>query len=227
MQRGKSLEKDASSVTPRGSVANGHFSSSKSVPCKAPSTPDLGAFVRAQIETHQPASVIAFSIPDGTTGNVVLASDAKGNRIGDARWWRVNILEHLDLLEKAARRRERRISQWKPNAKTLNRPIIVVGRNDPVRDIDDALRTVKGFRLRICVEGEKELQILGCGWRIVTCQFRGNNVLLHHNGSVASMKRQSFTDLVAANRRLRRKRPKLRLVISNPELRMAETKQAA
>ena len=125
--------------TPRGSVANGHFSSSKSVPCKAPSTPDLGAFVRAQIETHQPASVIAFTIPDGRTGNVVLASDAKGNRIvGDARWWRVNILEHLDLLEKAARRRERRISQWKPNAKTLNRPIIVVGRNEPVKDMDDA-----------------------------------------------------------------------------------------
>ena len=69
--------------------------------------------------------------------------------------------------------------------------------------------------------------MLGCGWRIVTCQFRGNNVLLHHNGSVASMKRQAFKDLVAANRRLRRKRPKLRLVVSNPEPSMAVTKQAA
>ena len=69
--------------------------------------------------------------------------------------------------------------------------------------------------------------MLGCGWRIVTCQFRGNNVLLHHNGSVASMKRQAFKDLVSANRRLRRKRPKLRLVVSNPEPRMAVTKQAA
>ena len=56
--------------------------------------------------------------------------------------------------------------------------------------------------------------MLGCGWRIVTCQFRGNNVLLHHNGSVASMKRQAFRDLVSANRRLRRKPPKLRLVVS-------------
>jgi hypothetical protein len=131
----KKPQKRRLKCTPRGSVANGHFSSSKSVPCKAPSTPDLGAFVRAQIETHQPASVIAFTIPDGRTGNVVLASDAKGNRIvGDARWWRVNILEHLDLLEKAARRRERRIAQWKPNAKTLNRPI-VVGRNEQVKDM--------------------------------------------------------------------------------------------
>ena len=59
--------------------------------------------------------------------------------------------------------------------------------------------------------------MLGCGWRIVTCQFRGNNVLLHHNGSVASMKRQAFRDLVSANRRLRRKHPKLRLVVSNRE----------
>ena len=85
----------------------------------------------------------------------------------------------------------------------------------------------KGFRLRLCIDTEKELQVLGCGWRIVTCQFRGNNVLLHHNGSVASMKRQAFRDLVSANRRLRRKRPKLRLVVSNPEPRMAVTKQAA
>ena len=39
---------------------------------------------------------------------------------------------------------------------------------------------------------EKELQILGCGWRIVTCQFRGDKVLLHHNGNVATMKRANF-----------------------------------
>ena len=91
----------------------------------------------------------------------------------------------------------------------------------------DALGILNGFRVRLCIDAEKELQVLGCGWRIVTCQFRGTKVLLHHNGSVASMKRQAFKELVAANRRLRRKRPKLRLVISNPEPRMAETKQAA
>jgi hypothetical protein len=78
----------------------------------------------------------------------------------------------------------------------------------------------QGFRLRLCIDAEKELQVLGCGWRIVTCQFRGNNVLLHHNGSVASMKRQAFGDLISANRHLRRKRPKLRLVVSHPESRI-------
>ena len=41
------------------------------------------------------------------------------------------------------------------------------------------------------------------------------------------MKRQAFKDLVSANRRLRRKHPKLRLVVSNPGPRMAVTKQAA
>jgi hypothetical protein len=93
----------------------------------------------------------------------------------------------------------------------------VVGRNDPVRDVDDALRTVKGLKLRICIEGEKELQILGCGWRIVTCQFRGNKVLLHYYGNIATMKRKAFKELLAAVRvaRPKRRRPSLRLVVSN------------
>ena len=114
------------------------------------------------------------------------------------------------------RRSRPKALSWLPTAETLRRPIIVVGRNDPVRDVDDALGTVKGFRVRICIEGEKELQILGCGWRVVTCQFRGKNVLLHHNGNVATMKRPAFKALIAANKRLRRKRPVLRLVVSNP-----------
>jgi hypothetical protein len=106
-----------------------------------------------------------------------------------------------------------------PTAGALRRPIIVVGRNDPVRDIDDALGRVKGFKLRICIEGEKELQILGCGWRIVTCQFRGRKVLLHHNDNVVAMKRQAFKELVAAIQtvRLKRRRPFLRLVVANPK----------
>ena len=57
-------------------------------------------------------------------------------------------------------------------------------------------RLMKGFKLRICIEGEKELQILGCGWRIVTCQFRGDKVLLHYSGSVAAMKRKAFMELL-------------------------------
>ena len=108
----------------------------------------------------------------------------------------------------------------------LNRPIIVVGRNDPVRDVDDALRTVKGFRLSICVDGENELQILGCGWRIVTCQFRGDEVLLHHNGNVATMKRKAFKELLVRAVRPKRRRPSLRLVVSNPVLSIVDAEAA-
>ena len=199
--------------TPLGSVANGPFSLTNSVACKPPQTPDLGAFVRAQIVAQEDEpNPIGFSLPDSTKGRVWLASDRNHSKlIGDDRLWRVNteeLLRQKDRLPKAI--------FWLPTAKTLHRPIIVVGRNDPVRDVDDALRTVKGFRVRICIEGEKELQILGCGWRVVTCQFRGKNVLLHHNGNVATMKRPAFKALIAANKRLRRKRPMLRLVISNP-----------
>ena len=67
-----------------------------------------------------------------------------------------------------------------------------------------------------CIESEKEAQVLGCGWRIVTLSAPRQHLLLHHNGSVASMKRQAFRDLISANRRLRRKPPELRLVVSNP-----------
>ena len=56
----------------------------------------------------------------------------------------------------------------------------------------------------------------GCGWRIVTSQFRGKNVLLHHNGKTATMKGKAFNEFLSATKRLRRKRPHLRLVVSNP-----------
>jgi hypothetical protein len=191
------------------------FFSNKNKYLQTTPTPDFGAFVRAQIVAqHDKPNPIGFTVPDGTKGRVWLASNKDGGKtIGDDRFWGVNTEELL-------RRKERRPKgiTWVPTAKTLHRPIIVVGRNDPVRDVDDALGTVKGFRLRICIEGEKELQILGCGWRSVTVQFRGNKVLLHHNGSIATMKRKAFKELLAAIRTVRpkRRRHSLRLVVSNP-----------
>src|SRR5262245_25404971 len=100
--------------TPRGSVANGPFSSTNSVGCKAPSTPDLGAFIREQIEAHQDESnPIGFSLPDGTNGRAWLASDDEGSKIiGGDRLWRSNTAELL-------RRKERRSKaiSWLPTAK--------------------------------------------------------------------------------------------------------------
>jgi hypothetical protein len=213
----KSLEKDGSRVTPRGSVANGPFSPTKTSTCKPPHTPDLGAFVRAQIVAQgDEPNPNGLSLPDGSKGRVWLASDRDYSKlIGDDRLWRVNpeqILRQRERLPKAV--------AWLPAAKTLRRPIIVVGRNDPVRDVDNALQRVKGFKIRICIEAEKELQVLGCGWRVVTCQFRGNKVLLHRNGNVATIKRKAFKELLSAVRatRPKRRRPYLRLVVSNPKL---------
>jgi hypothetical protein len=175
----------------------------------------LGAFVREQIEAEQDESnPVIFALPDGTKGRAWLASDNDGSKIiGDDRRWRVDVEELLWQKE-----RRPKTTPWTPTAEALRRPIIVVGRNDPVRDVDDALGTVKGFRLRIYIETEKELQVLGCGWRIVLCQLRGNKVLLHHNGNIATMNRKAFKALVAAVRvaRPKRRRPFLRLVISNP-----------
>jgi hypothetical protein len=199
-----------------GSVQNGPFSPTKTSTCKPPHTPDLGAFVREQIVAQEEEpNPIGFSLPDSTKGRVWLASDRDHSKIiGDDRLWRVNTEELLRQRE----RRPKAIS-WLPTAEALRRPIIVVGRNDPVRDVDDALGMVKGFQVRLCIEAEKELQVLGCGWRIVTCQFRGNKLLLHHNGSIATIKREAFKELLAAVRAVRpkKRRPSLRLVVSNPK----------
>ena len=184
--------------------------------CKPPSPLDLGAFVQAQIASQRDElNPKGFSLPDGTKGRVWLASAKEGSKItGDDCLWRVNI-EELRRQEQ----HKRPVIQWSPTAKALRRPIVAVGVNDSVRSVDDALRTVKGFKVRIYIEGEKELQALGCGWRIVTCQFRGNKVLLHHNGNIATMKRKAFKELLAAIRAVRpkRRRPSLRLVVSNPK----------
>ena len=180
-----------------GSVQNGPFSPTKTSTCKPPHTPDLGAFVRAQIEAQKDQSnPITFTTPDGTKCRVWLASDSRGKKIiGVDRCWRVNVEE---LLKRE--RVQRPITPWRPTAKALNRPIIVVGRNEPIKNMDDALGVFMGFKVRFCIESEKELEVLGCGWRVVTVQLRGGNILLHHNGNVATMKRPAFKALIAANK---------------------------
>jgi hypothetical protein len=151
----------------------------------------------AQNGTPNPLS---FGAPDGTKLKVWLGHDKDSGerKVGDDRRWR------LSIEEVARQGKKRPVTKWNPTAAALNRPIIVVGRNGPIRDMDDALGVVKGFRVRLCIEDEKELQILGCGRRIVTCQFRGKHVLLHHNGNTAKMKREAFQAFLAANKKLPR-----------------------
>ena len=188
--------------------AGNHFS--------APIPPHQWEQIEARKDQPNP---ISFTTPGGVKCRVWLASDAAGNKIiGDDVWWRVNVLDQ--------QKRERRTSKWNPIAKALNMPITVVGRNEPIKNMDDALGVLKGFRVRVGIDAEKELQVLGCGWRMVTCQFRRGKVLLHHAGNTATMKRAAFKAFVASNKRRRRKPPSLRLVISNPATRSGEREAA-
>jgi hypothetical protein len=205
----------ASKKRPQGyRVANGSFSSTKSAACKPPSTPDLGKFVNGQIEAQgdQP-NPVSFDLPEGTRCRVWLASNSKANRITDVeRHWRTNVEA---LLKVERERRPTPITPWRPTAKALGRPIVVVGCNEPVKNIDDALGVLKGLRVRICIEGEKELQALGLWLEDRHESVQRQFVLLHHNGNTAMMKRKAFKELVAAMRAIRPKRPRLRLVVSN------------
>jgi hypothetical protein len=70
-----------------------------------------------------------------------------------------------------------------------------------------------GYKIRIYIEADKELQELGCGWGKVIVELDGGKVHVHHNGRVATMKRDAFKKLLARNKR--RKRPQLKIVVSN------------
>jgi len=61
----------------------------------------------------------------------------------------------------------------------------------------------KGLRVRLGITNHRKLQILGCGFRVITVQFRGKTVMLHHNGNTATIDRKDFKELVASNRRYR------------------------
>ncbi len=130
------------------------------------------------------SNAIAFTAPDGTRGRVWLASDNDGNKIvGDDRHWRLNFPAASKVDHDA---RNKRVTAtladiWQTE---LDFPPI-------------------GFRARVCIDDEKELHRFGGGWRVVTCQFRGDKVLLHHNGVTAKMKRAAFRRFITANRAAR------------------------
>jgi hypothetical protein len=219
---------------------NGPFSSIKSRPkrrrLKKSKTRELGAFVLKQIEAQkdQP-NPIRFVTPDGTKCRVWLGAkeDGKGELIypngkrysyiiGDEVYWGCNVQELLDREKK----RKQSTQPWKPTPKALRRPIIVVGRNEPVRDLKDALAELRGIRARVFINAQEELQVLGCGQRVVTIQLRGNKVLLHHNGNTATMKRPAFKEFLALNRAARRRhqaslRPSAEIIPFKPKLQEA------
>jgi hypothetical protein len=108
--------------TPRGSVANGPFSSSKSATCNHPLPPILGLLLQIEAQRDKP-NPVSFTSPDATKCRVWLASDREGNRIiGNDRWWRINVTDPL----KQGKQRRPVAASWKPSAEALRRPIVVM-----------------------------------------------------------------------------------------------------
>jgi hypothetical protein len=67
---------------------------------------------------------------------------------------------------------------------------------------------------------EMEAPAIGCGNRLVTVQFRTRKklVVLHCAGYTATITREAFKELIASNKRYRkRNKPTLRLVVRNPK----------
>ena len=81
-----------------------------------------------------------------------------------------------------------------------------------------------------------EAPIIGCGNRLVTVQFRTVKrkkkvekfVVLHCAGYTDTIRREAFKELVASNKKYRKRgrTPKLKLVVNNPP-RVTITEEAA
>jgi hypothetical protein len=133
-------------------------------------------------------------MPDGRRGRVWLGVGGKcingkwqgGSEriVGDDRHWRVSLHEAAKVDEEA-----RRVV---PRAATL-RAVWATELPEPLR----------GIRVRLFLEDEAPT--LGSGQRLIVCQLRGKKVILHHASYSATIKRDAFKALVAANKRYRRR----------------------
>jgi hypothetical protein len=184
---------------------------------KSPNPQDLGAAVLAHIQARE-NKLVSFTTPAGDKARIWL-SDRRARK-GEAIYWRVN----LQALKK---RGEKRCGFSEPRKATLDIieiegsshvPLTRLKPNPPARDPacvqPDTWPRSRGYKVRFYIEAEKELQQLGCGWRIVIVELDGSCVHLHHNGRTATLKRDAFKALLARNKRP--KRPQLKLVVSNP-----------
>ena len=75
----------------------------------------------------------------------------------------------------------------------------------PRRKSKEPASPPKGFRIRLTLEDE--VPTIGSGYCLVTVQFRGKKVHLYHGCYVATMKRDAFKELLAANKRSRKRNP--------------------
>jgi hypothetical protein len=170
--------------------------------------------VREQVLTQRDKpNPISFVTPDGRKGKVWLGTAG----VADDFHWRVQVAEAIKIAEIETKERGTGLNEpadlvggryWKSSVSKALRNII----------LDTELHRLTGFRVRLCFNDE--VPAIGSGWRVVTCQFRGGMVILHHAGYAGTIKRDVFKERVAATRRcIERnapKRPQLTLVVSNP-----------
>jgi hypothetical protein len=175
--------------------------------------PDLGTFVRQQIEAKKNGlSPIDFTTPSGRRGHIWLAYSSDGKpKVGDDRHFRVHIEKLIELNEK----RVHYYGPWpRPVPEHVRRiegsavPLQRLTANPPAREPNDVQPDTWprpwGWKVRVCIGAEKELQELGCGWRVVAVELDGNQVHLNHNGRMVTMRRKAFREFLTANRKLRK-----------------------
>ena len=166
--------------------------------------------------------VHCFSMSDGHRGRIWLSDRKK--RTGEEVYWRVNIADAIRLAPPI-----------KEVLSHVTTPVDILGGRQrghcqlrkAILDAELAPR-MRGFWVRLCLEDEAPE--IGCGLRVVLCQFRGKRVVLHHADYMATIKRDVFKALVAANKRYRKRnklKPSLRLVVSNPPLALDQVRDAA
>ena len=171
--------------------------------------------VREQVlAQHDKPNPTSFITPDGRRGRVWLGDAG----VGDERQWRVN-LKDLPAEKQCGFTDTRRDTADIIRIEGSSHiPLTRLKPNPPERDRacvePDIWPRPWGYKVRLYIAAEKELQELGCGWRIVIVELDGPLVRLHHNGRIATMKRDAFKALLARNKRP--KRPQLKLVVSNP-----------
>jgi hypothetical protein len=166
-----------------------------------------------------PSQSSVLTTPDGD--KVRVWSSARTDRKGEGVYWKVNVEELKRLGEKRCGFSEPRKATQDIIAVEGNSHIPLTRLKPEPRASDPACPDIWprpwGYRCKVYIEAEKELQELGCGWRTVIVELDGKRVHLHHNSRTATMKRDAFKVLLAGNRALRkRKKPRLRLVVSNP-----------
>jgi hypothetical protein len=165
-------------------------------------------------------SPIQFTTPEGDKGRIWV-SDRK-DRDGEDVYWRSAIAEAKKEAAKAAKESKANRGRFHSAVDLVNGRLR--GKVELRKAIleTELVPPLKGFLVRLYFE--LEAPDIGCGQRLVLCQFRANKVYLYHYREdgrwmrSTTIRRDVFKDLVAANKRYRIKaqRPQLKLVVSNP-----------